>query len=35
MNSQKMIVTPAKTGAQILRNYLNGIDSGFRRNGKK
>ena len=34
MDSKK-VVTPVKTGVQISRNYLNRLDSGFRRNDKK
>ncbi|MFO7971664.1 MAG: hypothetical protein R6U40_07920 [Desulfobacterales bacterium] len=34
MNSQK-VVTPVKTGVQMLCNCLKILDSGFRRNDRK
>ncbi|MFO7971735.1 MAG: hypothetical protein R6U40_08290 [Desulfobacterales bacterium] len=34
MNSQK-VVTPVKTGVQMIYNFLKRLDSGFRRNDKK
>jgi hypothetical protein len=34
MNSQK-VVTPVKTGVQMVCNCLKGLDSGFRRNDGK
>ena len=34
MNSQK-VVTPVKTGVQMVCNYLKELDSGFRRNDEK
>jgi len=35
LKASQKVVTPVKTGVQSLFNYLNRLDSGFRRNDKK